>query len=68
MLLNEIATVTNISDAAEKRDLKNRSAERLAKMKKRRRDFKNPDEVGEKRRSTMSQADQFRDLAKQFKK
>jgi len=67
MLLNEIANVTDISAAAEKRDAKKRSQERLAKMQARRqdkRDFKDPDEIGAKRRSKLSPADQFRDIAR----
>ncbi len=70
MLLNEIATVTNISTAAEKRDAKKRGEERLAKMQARRqdrKDFKDPDELGAKRRSRLSQADQFRDISRQFR-
>ncbi len=70
MLLNEIATVADISIAAEKRDAKKSGQERLAKMQARRqdrKDFKDPDEVGAKRRSKLDQADQFRDIARQLR-
>ncbi len=74
MLLNEIASVTDITtelnNRKETRDQEardKRSKERLIKMKERRKDKKNPDEVGELRRSKLSQSDQFRDIARQLR-
>lgn len=54
-------------DASEQEARNKRSKERLAKMKERRKDRKDPDEIGTKRRSKMSQADQFRDIARQLR-
>lgn len=72
MKINEV--VLDFAPAKERRDrhdaLKKRSRERLAKMNKRRqdrKDFKDPDEMGAKRRSKLSQADQFRDITRQLR-
>ena len=83
MLLNEIATVTDISTARKKEDkpierdkdvedrlLKAKAkhdARKKDKPKKERKKTKSTDEVGERRRSKMSQADQFRDIARQLR-
>jgi len=68
MLLNEIATVTDISSARNKRkekeELDKKNKEHVPKKS---RTFKDPDEIGSKRRSKLSQADQFRDIARRLR-
>jgi len=54
-------------EASEQEARDKRSKERLTKMQARRKDKKETDEIGAKRRSKMSQADQFRDIARQFR-
>jgi len=44
-----------------------RSKDRLAKQQARRKDKKDPDELGTKRRSKLSQVDQLRDIARQLR-
>ncbi len=43
-----------------------RREERLKRLKARRKDKKSTDEIGTRRRSKLSTADQFRDIARQF--
>jgi len=73
MLLNEVANVIDITPQLKKRQedderkaLAQRSKKRLAKLQARTQ-HKPEDEVGAKRRSKLSQADQFRDIARQFR-
>lgn len=79
MLLNEIATVTDISPELDKRkenqELNKRNEERLLKLVARRKDrnprvkrnYREKDEIGAKRRENMSQADQIKDIARQIR-
>lgn len=54
-------------DAHEEQARAKRFKERLAKLQARRKDKKDPDELGAKRRSKLSQADQLRDIARQLR-
>lgn len=68
MLLFEIGVVTDIKDAAKKRDDKKLDDERKARiMGTAKRKYEDKDEVGKKRRGNLSMSGKFRDIARQLK-
>jgi len=69
MLLIEVATVTDIASARKKANKKKELSLGDSHVNKpKQREFKDPDEVGAKRRSKLSTAGQFRDVARGLKK
>ncbi len=72
MLLNEIVIditpeLQNRKDAREQKAIENRSKERLVKLKQRRKDKTNSDEIGLRRRAKLNQVEQLRDIVRQLK-
>lgn len=69
MLLIEVATVTDIASARKKANKKKELSLADSHVNQpKQREFKDPDEVGAKRRSTMSTAGKFRDIARGLNK